>query len=284
MDLNLTLNIYFVSIVELLGFYLILANIHGKDLKTAWRQLVNPESRMLANLTLLMLYPLAIAIIVQMIRNHGGQDEGYLIDNIFRPFVIYFLLGAVFSIKKALLTFILSMGIAFIANVFRLLFSLSTPFVFLLTLTAIILMASQNHFERIYNFLAKKRWLLTTVCLISAVIYFLLFLTDRFSIPLPAMLSLLLFWTTMLHLRKEVSLLIEQIKGASSDEFLNVLKGASSDYMRSDTTHWYIIRNNDIVELITPLSKKLELQQMRGAIKDYEYVVTKRQIKISVIL
>jgi len=74
--------------IELLVYYLILANLYGKDLPAALTRLyTTKQKRLPANIGLLIAYPLLIAVIFYFHREYA-----YAIDHILRPFAAFFLL------------------------------------------------------------------------------------------------------------------------------------------------------------------------------------------------
>ena len=116
-DMSLHLTRLSLRAIELLAFYLILANIDGNDLKESFIRLIRTKQRRLyGNVVLLSVYLLVITYVIEIL----PEQQGYLIDHMFRPFIAFFLLRRVFLMKRALLTYLLSMSIAFIIAIFAL--------------------------------------------------------------------------------------------------------------------------------------------------------------------
>jgi len=288
MDFELTLAIFFGRAIELLAFYLILANINGRSLKESFVELVvTKQKNLYGNVVVLVAYPLVITFVVQIMREHGWQDSGYLLDLLLRPFVAYFLLRLIFNVKKASLAYLFVMGIGFIAGGISLVFNLDENFlhgvlVFLSALAIVSFMSSRHLFENLYVRLVTKRQLLNVVVAVSLVAYILPFLIEA-----PTILFLLfpvLFLIVVIHLKKETTSIIEKIKNAGNDNLFQVLKDISTKHEQTAFNHQYTIENQNINEIAQPLSKRLDFHKRRGTFKDYEYIVTKRQIKINVLI
>lgn len=290
LDLNLTLAIYWGRTIELLAFYFILANINGNSLKESFTELfITKQKNLYGNILVLIAYPLGLSVIAQIMRNQGWQDYSLMIDQILRPFIAYFLLRLVFNVKKALLTYLFSIGIGFLVGTISLIFSLNVNashgiFIFFLTLIITIIMSSRNYFESIYKSLSKKRILMTVLLFLSLAFYLVTFFTVGFVIIFPIVLSCSLFLVLGIHLRKEGMRLVTQLKEANVDNFLQTLKELSAECIESKLTRHYVINNHNNSEFSRILSKKLELYTRRGTIEDYELKIEKRQIKINVIL
>ena len=280
--------------IELLAFYLILANLYGSDLKTALTELVvaKPKRILYGNMVLLLVYPLAIAFIVQMTRQQlGWQNEGYIVDHALQHLIAHILLRQSFNLRKALLTFIFSAGVATIGGVFAFIFVLNTQFTFLWILSIVMLMCYHSFFEGLYVRLIRKSWLINTVTLFSFVIYFTAFFgfSENFTMAVTVSASTILltasalFLMTPSYLKKETWNTVQQIKRATPNSLFDTLKDLSAEHMESDVACWYIIKHHNVVELVNPLNRKLKFQCRRGIIKDYELHLTKEQIKINVI-
>jgi len=270
-------------VIELLAFYLILSNINGNDLKTSFMQLVRTKQKILyGNILVLIVYPLAITYVIRAV---ADPQSGYSIDHLVRTLVLLLLTRYDFSVKKFLLTFILSMGIGFILSPFSLLFSWDGTFSLLCVLSIVILMAHRNYFENIYAQLLKRNRFFNAVLILSMLLY----LTPFFIQPLPIIYSILfsvtvLYLALVFHLRKETLIIIERIKSSSSENFMDTLKELSSEYIESPLVQQYMIKNYHSESISPLLSKKLDFYKRIGTVQDYEYIVTKRQIKINVIL
>jgi len=282
--MNITLTILLQRTIELLAFYLILANINGRDLRESFLELVITKQGVLyGNILLLIGYPLAMTFIIRMVPSYG-----YSIDLIFYPLVAHLLLRLTFKLNKMFLSYLLSMGIGFIIGIAAFAFSLhQTPlhgiFVFLWILFVVIFMASQNYFEKIYMHLLKKAWLLNALLTISFVMYLTFLFIRNFSIIFP-ILSLILLFGTIVYFKKEMTIIIGRLRNASSNDFLQILKDLSSEHTESEIIHQYIIKNYSLMRIVPSLLRELDTHKRLGTIKDYECIFKKSQIKINVIL
>jgi len=278
--LDLNLIVLLQRTIELLAFYLILANIHGKDLKEALKRLFKiPQQTFYGNVVVLIFYPVVLALLFQILPTYM-----YLIDHLLRPFVAHFLLRRVFQLNKALISFLILMVVGFIFGIFAFIFSLDATFVFLWFLSSVMFMAHQNYFEGLYVRLVKRKRLLNVVTLLSFAFFLSPLFVEGFPVLFPLMLSLLLILGTIVYIKKELSYTIKRIRQATSDDFFIILKDLSSEYEEFDYCSWYIIRNQNVLELAPILSKKLDFQCLRGTIENYECITSKRQIKINVLL
>lgn len=274
--------------IELLAFYFILANINGKDLKESIARLVKmkQEKVLYGNILLLIVYPIAMAFIYQLFSGYG-----FLIDHLLRPFVACLLLRLYFDLKKTLFTYIISIFIGVIVSFISFAFQLdhtivNTLFLFLLFLLVIVIFCSQNYFENIYVRLVKRNRLLNIILILSIGFFFLPLLTDSniiFEFVLATISSLIIF-TIFILLKQEANVLTEQLKNATSNEIFDVLKAASTQYIQTDLLHQYLIKNYKVMDIIPVLSKELDAHKILNTFRDYECIVTKRQIKINVIL
>jgi len=277
--------------IELLAFYLILANVYGKDLKEAFVQLVFTKQKVLyGNIIISIIYLFSITFIIQLL---PVSAHGYLIDQLLRPVIAFFLLRRAFSLKKALFTFLFSMGIGFAVSMLTFFFStgqimIQGVLVFLLNLSVVIFMSDKNYFENIYVRLLKRKWLANSVSILSFVLYCLPFLIENLSISIfvifPTLTLLLFFLITVIFIKKETTTKIEQLKNATPEEFLQRLEELSSEYFPSNLLRQYIIKNHNVMDIVPSLSKELDTHKMLQTFRDYECIVTKRQIKINVIL
>ena len=278
--MNFSLIIMLQRTIELLAFYLILANIDGKNLKESFiRLFITKQKTLYGNMVLLVIYPLAMMLLVGMTR-----DNGYLIDQVFRLFVAFFLLRRVFDLRKALLAHLFTMIIGLIVSMVALIFSLDGLFAFLWILSIIMFMSHQNYFEDVYVHLLKRNWLLNTLSILSFVTYMLPFFFER--LPLFTLVMVITFPALaiiiQIYFHKEKISIIDRIKEATDDEFFPMLKDLSSEHTEERIMHQYIIKNQNILEVAPLLLKRLDIHKMLGMIKDYECIIAKRQIKINI--
>jgi len=198
------------------------------------------------------------------------------------------LLRRVFSLRKTLLTYLSSMVIAFIINLFALIFALETTFWFLLVLVIIIVMSYQYYFENIYVYLSKSTKLLNIICILSATLYIIPFLVGEFTfgilllfvIPIPIGGFINLSYQN----KQRVLTTTEQLTHATIDEFVRILQQLASKQIQNPIIHQYIIQDYNIKHISPTLSKRLDFYRRLGDIKDYEYIISKSQIKINIIL
>jgi len=277
--------------IELLAFYLILANLNGKDLKTSFTRLIKTKQRTFyGNMVMMVVYPIAITLVIQTMVDHDLEAQGYLIDQVFRPFVAAYLLRLAFNLKKALLAYLLSMLVGLIVGMFAFIFTLNTMFLFLSTLSVIVFMSHQNHFENIYVRLVKKSWLWNTVLVGSLTLYLIPFIVAElssifFTVSLILyFFSLVIYLGVIFYLNKETAHMVERIKSASPEELLQVLQDLSSEYQQNEIIHSYTIKHYNVLEILPSLSRELDFNKRQRLIRDYECTMTKRQIKINVIL
>lgn len=283
MDINLIILVQ--RAIELLAFYLILANLYGKDLKTSLSRLIQTKQRThYGNMVMMVVYPIGITLIIQAMIDHDLEAQGYLIDNVLRPLTAIYLLRLVFDLKKTLLSYIFLMMVSFIISLFALVFSLDGMFVFLWILFTTIFMAYRNYFEGIYIRLLRKPVLLNIMAALSIILYAVPFLTGSFPIITFPLFALLLFLVMIIHIKKETKAIVERITEAKTGELFDVLKELSAYYQQSEIIHTYTIKHYNVLDLAPPLSKKLEIGKRISRIKDYECILEKRQIKINVIL
>ncbi|MCL2559385.1 MAG: hypothetical protein FWE07_02760 [Turicibacter sp.] len=281
--LNVNLVILTQRIIELLMFYLVLANIHGKDLKESFTRLIKiPQGVFYGNIVLLLVYPVTATLMIQTIP--GGY--GILVDHFLRPLLAYFLLRRTFDLKKLLLSNVLvvvsTLVVAWIDIIIPLRFILS----FLAILILIIGMAYQGVFRKTYLFLVKKEWLFTIVSIASLIVYLMPLLVG-FSLSLHlslfalAMISgIYLYNKTRLETATTTSLL----RQATPDEFLETLESLSSEYQQVEMVYQFVIEFNNIIEIKKSIEQALEKHAELGTIKNYKCIATKEQIKINVIL
>ncbi|MCL2558964.1 MAG: hypothetical protein FWE07_00635 [Turicibacter sp.] len=280
---NLSLRFIVERSVELLVFYLILANLYEKDLQEALKRLIRiPQQIFYGNIVLLLVYPIGMAFVFQVV-----PEYIYLIDHVLRPVVALFLLRRVFDFKKMMITFISVYLVSVIFIIFVFIFNMSGIFTFLWLLAIAMFLSHQNYFEKIYVYLAKKNWLLNGVIVLSIILFTLPFFSGTLLMIafnfLVGCIVLLLF-ATIFRLRKERTIFISQIEEASADDFLDILKELSLEYEEVEMIRQYTIKQHNSLELSSTLSQQLEFQKMRGVIKNYQYIPTKRQIKINVIV
>jgi len=270
--------------IELLAFYLILANLTGIDLKDSLVRLFKTKQRILyENWVLMVVYPVGITLILQLSREHA-----YLIDNIMRPFVACFLLKLSFNLRRTLLSYILTMGVAFIIGATAYVFLLSGTeihgiFVFLCILILISFMVYRNYFENIYVRLLKNNWILNGICVLSFSIFLIDIFSNALPIILPIILSILLFGAAFIQLKRETTDIIKQIEEASISDVFQILRDISSEYAEHKGANQYIIKNHN-TEIARPLEKALNFQKRRGAFRNFDFNVSEKQIKINVIL
>jgi len=270
--------------IELLVFYFILSNIESKSLKEAFTQLFFYKEKVLyGSIILLIGYPLLISFVIQLL-----PEYGFLLDHVLRLFVAHFLVRLVSNLQKILLTYIFSLIIASTVSPFIIGFSLDpTMLIFLLTFTIVLIMTHQDYFEKIHVYLLKKKWLMNSAVMLSIIFYMATFFIVQFS-TYSLLLLLILFLTAAIYLknedRLEILAITNQLKQAEYNDLIQLLKNFSSEYTENEVTHQYIIQNHIITELVSLLSKKLELHKRMGIIRDYEYITTKRQIEINIIL
>lgn len=284
MDLN-----FFVLLqraIELLAFYLILANISGMELKESFFRLFrNKQKIFYANWILMVVYPVGIAWLCEL----WSYPHAHFIDQLLRPFVAYFLLRLTFNLKRALLTYIMSLGVAIIIGIIAFIFALYSNHLhgvlfFLLTLSTITFMADRNDFRKIYTRLFRKKWVLNAICTLSFVSYLFYMFSGIFPFEFSTIISLCLFVAAAIRLKRETRLIIEQIKNTTSGELLLNLKDLSERVVENEVAHQYIIKNQNHLVIGPPLAKKLEFHKRMGTFTDYECIITKKQIKINVIL
>lgn len=272
-------------VLEVLIFYLILANLHGFDLPTSFTRLVrNPQrSFLITNVLLLIAYPVAATFLVGAI----GQSA-YNIDHFIRTIGSFYLLRRALDLKKMLFAFIAQMMIMLLISLLVLVFTIHGPPVFLWSLTIVAFMVHQNHFEDAYVRLQTKKWALNVILFLSSILYTVpAFLQETTLTIFFAFISLILcaLLTYFLGVRfaKEDKALMQRIKNVSLDEFFPLLSELSERPASEGLLTQYIIKSHNVVELATPIGKKLELQKLRGNIQDYECVLSKREIKINVM-
>lgn len=272
-------------LIELLAFYLILANINGMDLKESCIRLVKTKQRTLYdNVIVLIGYPLLISFVIEFLRGHGWGTEVFLIDQLFRPLVAHLLLRRVFDIKKALLAYLFTMFVGFIIAIPAYVFDLHGVFVYLWILSMIAFMSHHNYFEKLYGRLEKKVWLLKGAFALSAILYVMPFFVSHFPLIAFPILASVLFLAVIVHVKIETARIVEQIKTASSHELHQVLEELASDRRQSDPYRSYTIKHYNTMDIGPALSRKLDFNKRQRLIKDYELVLEKRQIKINVIL
>jgi len=283
--MNVTIAIFLERSIELLAFYLILANINGKDVKTAFTELVVTKQKiLLGNIVLLVAYPLGMSLLIQFLRRDEFNMFGLLVNLLLSPFVVYFLLRLRFNLKKFLLTNILSFVIAIVCGMIILISAANPFFAFILTFATITLLTTKNYFEHIYLRLIRKQWLLNLVLTISLLVYFMPFFIEGYSIIFVLFLSSGLIWIIFFQIHKAGKIIIGRLKNATTSDFLFILSELATEHQQSEIMHQYIIKTPFLLEITSPLIKALKLQKMVGAINDYEFTINKQQIKINVIL
>lgn len=282
MDLNFV--VLFQRAIELFAFYLILANLRGIDLKESLTRLFSTKQKVFyGNWVLMVVYPIAIALIFQL-----SRDYAYMIDQLLRPFVAYFLLRLIVDWQKLLVSYAFSMVTIFIVGGIAFIFSINEiplhgMFVFLSNLAVVIFMAHQNYFENIYVRLVNRKHLLNVISVFSLILYSTLFFSVNFSIIFP-IISLLLFGLITFHLRRETTNIVKRIEKTSPEDLFQILRDISFEYRESDVGSQYTIRNYKFTEIAYPLGKALDSHRRRSTFRDYECVIAKRQIKINVLL
>jgi len=274
---------FFQRAIELLAFYLILANIDGRGLRESFaRLIVTKQKNLYANPFVFVVYMLGIMILIYALPE---ARHGYTIDHLLRPFVAYFLLRRAFNFKRVLMASVFSFAITLPISMFYLLAPLDVTILYLVTLLVVIGIVARNYFKSIYVYLANKDWLLNALCLLSVVFYSISVLAE-FSIILGTILLLLFFGVNIyLHGRNwlEVSALIGRVEGITSDNMLQVLSEISSEHFDHGVIQQYAIPSNSINKITPAILNMLENQKEQKFIKNYDYTVTKWQIKINVI-
>jgi len=269
--------------IELLAFYFILSNIEGKSLKESFTELFFTKQKTLySNIILLVVYPVIIALSIQLIPEYST-----LIDILLRPVTAYFFVRLVFNIKKALLAFLLSMVLVAIVGAFSYAFSFSITIAFLLNFTIIIAIANQDYFEKIYIFLLKKNRLFNLISILSFILYIISAFTEGTSI-LSLLLLLILSLAIAIYLknenRLEILAITNQINRAEYDEFIQLLETLSPKNTQNEVIHQYIIQDYTLIQIVPALSQKLEMYRRMRILRNYECIVTQKQIKINIVL
>ena len=276
--------IFLQRAIELLAFYLILANIDGRGLKESFTRLfVTRQKNLYANPFVLVGYLLVVTFLISVV---PVARNAYTIDHLLRPFVAHFLLRRAFNFKRVLLANIFSFAILMIVALLVSGFVLDVTTISLVTLLGIIIIAHRNYFRFMYIFISRKDWLVNTFCLVSLAAYSLSIFTE-FSIVLAIiLLSLFLGLSVYLHCKNwlEVSVLIKQIQNITSDNMFQILREISIEHFDSDIIHQYMIPSNNINKITPEILMMLASQKEQKVIKNYDYTVTKWQIKINVIV
>ena len=285
MEMNFSLTILLQRTIELLAFYLILANIDGKSLKDSFVRLVVSKQRGLlyGNVVVLVVYPLVVML---MIENMPSSNHGYVIDTFLRPFIAYFLLRRAFNFKNALLVGVLSSASVLIVVMLNLLISLDVMAMYLLSLVIITGISYQKYFKLIYVYLSKKNWLLNSICFVSIMLYGVSSFIS-FSIFFGTLQFLLfLIVSIYLHHRNnlDLSTTIDLLENATADNLFQILTLLSSEHTESEVVNQYTIDGNNVNQIAPTVSKVLESQREMGTIRNYECTTTEWQIKINVIL
>jgi len=283
--MEISLITFFGRIIELLAFYLILANIDGFDgmsLKESFVRLFRTKQKILyGNIPILVLYPIFIVFLVYTL---PIPMYGFLIDGLMRPFVAYFLLRRVFNFKNALLSNLLSFACAFPITLLSLFIPISLLMLYLTTLVIIIIIAHYRYFKNFYVYLTRKAWLFYTLCALSLMMYGISVLVE-FSILLGTTLFLLfLIIATYLHIknRTDISTTMNELQNATADNLFKILKKISTEYTEIPTFNQYIINGNSVNQITPALLTVLDKHQQAGVFKIYEYEEEKWKIKINV--
>jgi|GEM_PF-1391349 len=288
MELNLHLLIQ--RAVELLVFYLILANINGQDLKASLIRLVKTKQKTFyGNMVLLAVYPIAMMLLIQHMINYDLETEGYLIDQLLHPLAATYLLRLALDVKKLLVAHLFKMLFGTVIIMIGFVLGLNTTVVFLLILAAVLFMNQQNYFESIYVRLIKKRWLLNLALVLSFMFYLPPYLVESSVILLTialiiCSLSVVAYLGVAFYFKKESDTFIERIQNAKNEELFDVLETLSAEHQRSHVAHAYTIKHYNLWEILSPLLKQLDTIKRREIIRDFDYVLTKRKVKIHIIL
>lgn len=281
MEFNFTILIQ--RVIELLAFYLILANIDGNSLKESVTRLFATKQKILyANMVLLVVYPIAITFVIQAL-----PDYGYLIDLLFYPFVAFFLLRRRLSLKQLLVSMIFSFVTATVSAALTLAFSNNPVVAFLFTLVVVATICYLNYFEVFYAYLLKKKKILYAVCLVSFIFYIAPFFIG--ILPIGLLFLLLILWSVVTIYykrddRMELLAISKRLENARSNDLFEILQDISSDHKQSDVVHEYIIQNHNIEQITLSVSKKLDLHKRFGTIQDYECIISNRQVKVDIIV
>ena len=282
---QLTLTILLQRIIELLAFYLILANIDGNNLKESFVRLVKTKQRsfLYGNVIVSVVYLSAVTVLILTM---PVSSDAYLIDHVIRPFVAFFLLRRAFSLQKALLSNVFVTITAVTVALLAFVASFTTIVVFLVILIIIMLAAYLNYFSNAYTYLSKKKWLSNMILILSAVIYLSIFIVE-FSIIIGVFVATLFLLITFYFdhkNRRAVSITIDQLKNATTNNFIQVLQGLASEYKQANVLHQYIIETDNIKKFVPALLVELEKHKKLGTLKDYECITKEGQIKINAVL
>ena len=284
--MNFDLMILLQRMIELLAFYLILANFDGNGLKESIGRLFSTKQKgfLYGNIIVLIVYPLALTVAAQATTVPGNV---YGIDDLLRLFVTHFLLRRAFNFKDGLLAGALSSTSALMVAMFNWLFiPLSVTAMYLAALVIIIAMSYQKHFKFIYIYISKKSWLLNIICLLSLALYGVT-LSISFSVPLGLSIFLIFFLISVyLHNknRLEISAITTSLENATLADFFQLLKELSLEHKETEIINQYIIRDSKVNQLMPILSKQLEAYKNSDEIRAYECITTKWQIKINAVL
>jgi len=283
--MNFNLITVFQRVIELLAFYLILANIDGKGLKESFiRLFATKQKNLYGNVVVLIAYPFAMAFLIYALPTGA---YGYAIDVLLRPFVAYFLLRRTFNFKIALLANILSFVCVLPISIVNLLVSLNLTFIYLVGFVVISVMSYQDYFKGIYVYVVKKRWLFNTIFILSFGLYIIILLGSFSFVLGVSLLSLFLIISVYLHNRNrlKVSKTINLLQSATAENLFQILKELSAEYVESDVINQYTIQDSNINQIAPKLLEILEAQKRQGTIRNYQCVtLSKWQIKVSIIL
>jgi len=275
-------------VIELLAFYLVLANMNGKGLEKAFKDFfTDGQRRFHGNVVAFIGYVLVMTVVIS-----NWRELGHTITQITTPFVGLFLVRKA-DIRQGLLGFVflgLLGGVVVIPRVF---FTYHTLISFGILLVMTIWLVSRHQVYKMYEHLVSKKLWLHLVSFISLIIYGLPFVfnTERLlflSLMVGFFLLSNLFLLKSLaqkSMERKLSEAVDLIANSSYDELLLFLEEISYDHAHSEYLHHFVINNKTLApKFADALSGKLEKFKESAIIKDYRCRTINEQIKISVIL
>jgi hypothetical protein len=227
--------------VELLIYYLILANMDGLGLKDAFKELYkNKQQTFHGNVIVGSVYLVGMTLGMFFFESH--ENYIFLADQVIRSFLVFYLLRRVFEVKRALLNFLVYAVISIVVS-FTGIISIWLTFGTLLGLAKFLV--HLHWFEKLENWLLRKKWLYALLGLLSALIYVSVFIAYDNLVPTMIFSVSLFFIIIVYHFfegRRTVSFLKKTTSFLSAADLICTLNAHSDSSKSSEGCSRFVLK------------------------------------------
>jgi len=285
MDINFILRFSVQKAIELLAFYLVLANLTGKGLKLGFRRLyAGKQWYYYENIALFFAY-LAVITVLRLQFGHMAELVSYASI----PF-ISLILAKSSDFKKAFLanafTFV---AVAIVALIYLFLISIHPLINSSLVLVIVMLAVWQMYFYKTYKYLAKRKMLLNLVTLVAIIFYFFILLSGLHQHLFLLIVSLFSFYVSVKLLtnkgiEKERLKTMDFISNATYGELLLFLRELANTHRKTDHIE-HLIMEDQLLDprLVEALSSRLKQFKKEQVIGDGACQIINGNIQVSIV-